>query len=96
MLKMQIQRYSLLKYDRNPGEFVPHRVAVPLRQAALLHLAALCSSQGPTVIHAELSEGDLCPEHSLDCGDAVVKCSDFGALRILTRRNCLKYPRDIG
>lgn len=39
MLKVQILRYGLLKYDRNPGEFVPGRVAVPLRQASLLHLA---------------------------------------------------------
>lgn len=46
--------------------------------------AALCNSQGPTVIHSELSEGELCPEHSLACGPQIVKCLDFGALRLLT------------
>lgn len=46
--------------------------------------AALCSSQGPTVIHSELSEGELCPEHSLACGPQIIKCLDFGALRLLT------------
>lgn len=45
---------------------------------------ALLSSQGPTVIHSELIEGELCPEHLLACGPAVVKCLDFGALRLLT------------
>lgn len=37
--------------------------------------AALCSSQGPTIIHSELSEGELCQ---------IGKCLDFGALRLLT------------